>query len=120
VGGGGGAAAPAEADFDGEDLPSSISPERALALESGATPTDDEVTQWQLHRARRALNDEGADQFDIWKLVPRDGQPAYAITWRDCDGRPVKYGGWHNSVEEVRTALAAKYHAVEIWFDHDA
>jgi hypothetical protein len=120
VGGGKAASAPDASDLDAEDLPAAISPERAAELEEGDAPTEDEIAQLQAHRLERALDDENADQFDVWKLVPKRGRPVYALTWRDWDGRPVTFDGLYESVGEVRTALGARYDAVEVWFNDDA
>jgi hypothetical protein len=117
VGGGKGAQAPDESDFESTDLPDTISSDRATALENGAAPTDDEIAQWRTYRAKHALTDENADQFDIWKLAPNRGHAAYALTWRDDNGRPWKYDGLYDSIDEVRKALTAQYDAVEVWID---
>lgn len=120
VGGGKGASAPDASDFDPDDLPATLSPERAAALADGDAPTAEELAAWRAYRLEQALEDEDAEQFDVWKLVPHHGTPVYAISWRDADGGAMAFDGFHATIADVRAALAARHDAFDLWLDDDA
>lgn len=115
IGGGRGASAPDDDEFDPAWLPAGHSPERIEELEEGSSPTDDELQLWRAAMLTHLLHDEQADQYDIWQLSPTRAGPAFAISWRDLEGRTESIDGFYRSIKAVRAALKKRYDRVDIW-----
>jgi hypothetical protein len=120
VGGGSGVALPDDAGFEPEELPEGmiavIGEDRLEALVDGASPTDSELAAWREARMEREMAGD-PEQFDIWQVETGHGPPAYAVSWRGDDGRPIEYDGLYHDREEIRVMLVRRYGRFELWTD---
>ena len=57
------------------------------------------------------------EQFDIWQVATGHGPPAYVVSWRGDDGRPVEYDGLFENLDAIRAMLARRYGEYKLWTD---